>query len=279
LGKKGMAIGLAMASAFAANLVVPQVTSAITLSAGWHAVLLWFMLPVSLITLLLGFFVLPSKSRQEQATNSPKYLRAFKQILLNKSALACNVATTLASISFLSPAFAVSFYTLIFKESLSVGATYYSLASATGILGVIIGGGLINRIGRKPLAVAAGSIQGIFAILIVFMPNSWSSAAMWMTSAFFASVAITCLTSLTLEQVPDFRGTMMSLNTSFQNIGSIVGLIISGLVLNFYANNFQVLYTIFGICGVASAATILLSAKDPCKNQSLPTAGYVTNKP
>ena len=64
----------------------------------------------------------------------------------------------------------------------------------------------------------------------------------------------------------------MSLNSSFQYIGLIVGLTISGLALNLYANNFQILYIMFGICGVASAAVVFLFAKDPCKNQSPPTA-------
>jgi MFS family permease len=135
-----------------------------------------------------------------------------------------------------------------------------------GILGVLIGGQLINRIGRKPLTVVACAVQGAFATLIVFMPNSWASAAMWMVSAFFASTMLTGLTSLALEQVPDFRGTMMSLNASFQNIGLTVGLIASGLVLNLYANNFQILYTLIGIFGVASAAVVFLFVKDPCKN-------------
>jgi MFS family permease len=87
-----------------------------------------------------------------------------------------------------------------------------------------------------------------------------------MVSAFFASTMLTGLTSLALEQVPDFRGTMMSLNASFQNIGLTVGLIASGLVLNLYANNFQILYTLIGIFGVASAAVVFLFVKDPCKN-------------
>ncbi|MGA3289881.1 MAG: MFS transporter [Candidatus Bathyarchaeia archaeon] len=272
LEKKGMAVGLAMAGVFAANLVVPQVTSVITNAAGWRAVLLWFIFPISVVSLLFGFFILPSKPWQEQTANKPQYLNTFKQILLNKSALACVVGTALMWVSFLTPMYAVSFYRLFFKESLSMGAIFYSIASAMGILGVIVGGRFINRIGRKPLTVVAGAIQGVFATLIAFMPNAWASAAMWMISAGFASATITGLTSLALEQVPSFRGTMMSLNASFQNIGLIVGLILSGLVLNLYANNFQSLYTMFGICGVASAAVVFLFAKDPCKNQLLPTA-------
>ena len=265
LEKKGMAIGLAIGGVFIANLVMPQVTSVITNAAGWRFVLLWFIFPIAVVSLLFGFFVLPSKPRQEQTANKPQYLKAFKQILSNKSALACQVGTTLANFSFLVPVYAVSFYRLYFNESLSTSAIFYSIASVIGILGVIVGGRLINRIGRKPLTVVASVISGVFAVLIAFMPNAWASAAMWMVSAGFASVSITGLNSLALEQVPGFRGTMMSLNASFRDIGIIVGLIISGLVLNLYANNFQIIFTMFGVSGVASASVVFLFAKDTVK--------------
>jgi DHA1 family putative efflux transporter-like MFS transporter len=271
LKKKGMAIGLVVGFAFVADLVVAQVTSVITNAAGWRAVLLWFIFPIAVASLLLGFLVLPSKPHQELTADKPQYLEAFKQVLLNKSALACQIATALVYVSVLVPVYAVSFYILDFHESLSTGAIFYSLASAMGILGVVVGGRLINQVGRKPLTVATGAIQGIFAILIVFAPNVDVSVVMWMASAGFASALFAALISLALEQVPDFRGTMMSLNTSFQNIGIIVGLTVSGLVLNLYANNFQILFTIFGTAGVASAAVVFLFAKDPCKNQ-LPQA-------
>jgi MFS family permease len=268
LEKKGMAIGLAISTGFIASLIVPQVTSVITNAMGWRFVLLWFIFPMSVVSLLFGFFVLPSKPLQEQTANKPQYLEAFKQILQNKSALACIAGTTIASISILVPAYAVSFYRLYFKESLSNAAIFFSIASAMGFLGVIIGGRLINRIGRKPLTVVTGVIQGILVILIAFAPNVWVSVAFWGTEAAFAATMSTALASLILEQVPGFRGTIMSLNQSFQSIGAIVGLAISGLMLNLYANNFQILYSIFGVSGIASAAVVFALAKDTVKPQS-----------
>ncbi len=64
----------------------------------------------------------------------------------------------------------------------------------------------------------------------------------------------------------------MSINESFRNIGLIVGLSISGFLLNLYANNFQILYTMFGVAAVASAVVVFLFAKDPTKNRVPPTA-------
>jgi DHA1 family inner membrane transport protein len=104
-------------------------------------------------------------------------------------------------------------------------------------------------------------MQGVFAFLIVSIPNEWLSVAMWMGSAAFGSAMITGLTSLSLEQVPSFRGTMMSLNQSFQSIGLIVGLMISGLVLNLFSNNFQILYAFFGISSISAALVVYAGTK------------------
>jgi MFS family permease len=128
LEKKGMAVGLATATAFFANLVMPQVTSAIINAADWRAVLLWFIFPISIVVSLFAFFVLPSKPLVNQTIDKPDYLKAFKHILQNKSALSCMIVASLISVSFLSPIYAISFFTLFFKEPLTMGATFYSLA-------------------------------------------------------------------------------------------------------------------------------------------------------
>lgn len=266
LQKRGFAIGLVVAGAGVSQILTPQVTSLISNDLGWRAVILWYILPVALVVLLISFFVIPSKSRQEQTSSKPEYLKAFKQILTNKSAIACVVGSALLYLSFDAPVYAVTFYRLHFTESLSMGAIFYSLASATLLLGSLIGGRLINRIGRKRLSVMASAIQGIFTFLIVIVPNEYASVAMWMVSTVFAGAAAAAFIGLALEQVPGFRGTMMSLNSAFRSIGLIVGLSLGGLLLNLYANNFQIIYAMFGVSGVASAAVVFLFAKDPCIN-------------
>jgi MFS family permease len=153
-----------------------------------------------------------------------------------------------------------------------MAAIFYSIASAMLHLGSLVGGRLTNRIGRKRLAVVAGVFQGIFAVLIVFVPNVWASLVMWMGSSAFAGVIAAALLSLALEQVPIFRGTMVSINASFHYVGYILALTISGFLLNLYANNFQIIYTMFGVAAVSTAVVLFLFAKDPCIKQVLSSA-------
>jgi MFS family permease len=178
--------------------------------------------------------------------------------------MACVIGTTFFYSSAV-PVYAVSFYRIVFSVSPLIGGIFSSVAAVGAILGGISGGRLINRCGRKPLTVAASLVSGTAAILFTYMPNMLISVAFWAISAATATMTSSALFSLILEQVPSFKGSMMSINSTFQNTGSILGLIIGGLVLNLYHNNFPLLMTIFGTLGVAAAPIIFLFARDPCK--------------
>jgi DHA1 family inner membrane transport protein len=266
LEKRGWAVGLAVSTSSLAFVVAP-LFGTIGQMAGWRSVLLWFIFPLSIVCLALGLLVIPSKPRQEQPPPSSEYSKAFKQIFSNKSAVACLVSTTLLFILAAVALYAVSFYRIQFSVLPTTGGMFAAVAAVGGFFGAAGGGRLINRFGRKPLTVAAAFVAGIFAILFTFIPNMWVSVVFWAVSSFSAAMTGAALTSLVLEQVPEFRASIMSMNALFGGIGSVLGFIIGGLVLNLYANNFQLLMTIFGAGGVATASVVLLLARDPTKTQ------------
>jgi predicted MFS family arabinose efflux permease len=72
------------------------------------------------------------------------------------------------------------------------------------------------------------------------------------------------LSSLNLEQVPEYRASMMSIAASFDNTGVAIGVIIGGIVLNLFANNFHLLMVILGALAASAAAVLFFFAKDPC---------------
>lgn len=267
LEKRGWAVGLNISTLMFVWIVVGPLSGFIESVAEWRSFLLWFVFPTSIACLILGLLVIPSKPRQEQPPPRSLYLEAFKQILFNKSAVACLVGTTLMYFFNTVPMFAVSFYRIQFSVPPAIGGMFSAVAAVGGIFGGAGGGRLVNRYGRKPLTVAAAFVAGIFAILFTFIPNMWVSVAFWAASAFSVAISMAALYSLVLEQVPEFRASMMSVNQTFLFFGSILGLTIGGLVLNLYANNFQLLMTIFGASGVAVASVVLLLARDPTKTQ------------
>ena len=267
LEKRGWAIGLTLVATQVAYVFLPLLSVLIGQIAGWRSVLLLFIFPTSIVCLILGFLFIPSKSSHEQTPKKSVYLNAFKEVFLKKSAVACLVSRSLLVLIVVVPLFSVSFYRMVFFISAGQGGVFYSIAAVGALFGAVAGGWLVNRLGRKPIAVVAPIVSGIAAILFTFMPVVGVSVALWVMSAFFGAIAWVGLIGLTLEQVPSFRASMMSANETFQALGIIIGTIIGGSALNVLqpqASNFQFLMTILGTGGIASGVIILLLAKDPC---------------
>jgi DHA1 family inner membrane transport protein len=267
LEKRGWAVGLAWSTGSFAWISVAPLSGFIWSVAGWRPVLLWFIFPLSMACLALALFVIPSGLRQEQPPPKSEYLKAFKQIFSNTSAVACLVGSMLYWILNCVTLFAVSFYVTYFSVFQAIAAWFLAAAQTGALFGALGGGRLVNRVGRKTLTVAATFVAGIFAVLFTFVPNVWFSLAFWVVLAFSGAITMTALTSLVLEQVPEFRASMVSVNSTFGSIGGVLGLVLGGLVLNLYANNFQLLMTVFGAAGVASALIVFLLARDPTKTQ------------
>jgi MFS family permease len=270
LEKRGSTIGFIFSISFLASVIGAPLFGMIQELAGWRPVLLWISFPLSIICLILGLLTIPATSLEPQAKSL--YKQVFTSILHNKSAVACLTGTTLIWIFTSIPFYAVSFYRIHFSVSPSAGGVFSAIAAVGGIFGAAIGGKLVNRCGRKVLTVVGAFISGLFGVSFTFLPYMWVSVAFWAVSASFAALTMGALTSLILEQMPKFRAFMMSINGTFQAIGSMLGLIIGGLVLNLYLNNFHLLMTIFGASNIALAIIIFLLANDPCKTKLMRTS-------
>jgi predicted MFS family arabinose efflux permease len=265
LERRGWAMGLLASTSLASAVVVGPISGVIAGVAGWRMVLLGFIFPVSIICLALAYVTVPSKQPQPQANAKPSYTQALKKIFTRLSPSACAISAALVAFAFVFAYFAVSFLRIAFSLSPALGGVCMMIGGLAGIVGGVVGGRLINRYGRKPLAIWGALFVAISDILFTFMPSAVFSVVMWTVNAFAAATTVAGSSSLSLEQVPEYRGSMMSIYASFDSSGTIVGLIVGGLVLNLYANNFHLLYIIFGVMGFAAAALLFFLAKDPCK--------------
>jgi len=77
-----------------------------------------------------------------------------------------------------------------------------------------------------PAALAALSI---FAYLNI--PNLWLSTGARFLGSTFSAIVFTAANALTLEQVPKFRGTVMSLSQATFSLGSVLGTGLGGLIV------------------------------------------------
>jgi AAHS family 4-hydroxybenzoate transporter-like MFS transporter len=157
--------------------------------------------------------------------------------------------------------YSASFYRQIFFLSTGHTAVYYIGASLCFISGSVLGGRMVNRFGRRKMSVASVFLAGIFSIVFSYVPLLSVSLAFALMSALFNGMRNASVNNLTLEQVPRFRGLMMSMYSAADNIGMTVGAGLGGYVLLLY--DYNILSLTFGFMGIISAIIFLFLARDP----------------
>jgi predicted MFS family arabinose efflux permease len=274
LDKKAKAIGWVVAAGTLANAVGAPIIGFMTDIGGWRSSFIWLMLPASVVSLIFVFLVFPYNP-PETKLNKKKdpFMRGFKQVLTNKSAVACLVAAFLGSAFWLGGAvLEATFLRQIFATSPSFTALIGPMAGTAFItVGAIVGGHVVNRVGRKRLTVAATFLSGILVLLSYFMQDLSIFLALRWTASILIGITIAAASNLMLEQVPRFRGTAMSLNSAFGGVGTAFGVTLAGAVLNLYvdpAMGFQSLGLTVGAFAFAGALVNLFFVRDPIKPSS-----------
>jgi MFS family permease len=97
----------------------------------------------------------------------------------------------------------------------------------------------------------------------VFLPNVWLSLAMNLIGSLFFGLGASAANSLTLEQVPKLRGTMMSLTSAAQNLGSALGATLGGITLILF--DYLIMSSALGALGLVAAIIFYFLTKDPVK--------------
>jgi MFS family permease len=111
---------------------------------------------------------------------------------------------------------------------------------------------MVHRVDRKVLTVISAVCHGACFVIFLNVPNLWISLLVWLLSSATSGMRYATYNGIALEQVPDYRGTMMSLSQVTQDLGSFIGTGIGGAILVFAS------YGVLSILGAASiiAATI-----------------------
>ncbi len=80
---------------------------------------------------------------------------------------------------------------------------------------------------------------------------------------FFTGVLVTSATLLTLEQVPRFRGSMMSVSQAASMLGSTIGATIGGWALLVYG--YELIGVTLGVMMLLAAIVFQILSKDPIR--------------
>jgi len=232
---------------------------------GWRLPFLVYALPLPLLGLLLAFKGLPSESGGSQTSPSTgSLIEGYKGVLSNRSADACLLCDALSGAVWSGfTLYGASFYRLQFL--VTIGAVTYILmgAAMTYTLGALISSRFVNKFGRKPVTLASAIMAGLFILFTTIVPYLWVSLALSLTGYLFMGLNSTAATSLTIEQVPQFRGTVMSMRSASASMGSVLGSGLGGLALLMYG--YQALGPSLGLLGLTSGIIVYLVVVDPTR--------------
>lgn len=271
LNKKAKAIGWVAAAGTIANAVGSPIIGFMTGIGGWRSILIWFILPIALASLIFVFLVFPYNLPKPQLnTKKEPFMKGLKAVLTNKSAIACLVAALLGNaFVFGSMVFEVTYLRQIFSVSPGFAALIGPLTGTAIItLGAILGGSIVNRVGRKRLTVVTSFLAGSLLLLSYFTQELSIFLALRWAGSIFVGITIAASSNLMLEQVPQFRGTAMSLRSAFSGTGTAIGISAAGAVLNLFVNptlGFQALGLTVGALAFAGALVNLFFAREPLK--------------
>ena len=251
IDKRSIALGGINAGAILSYVIGPRSIVYITGIGGWRLTFLVLVLPPLMVALLLVKIGLPHLSSMKQ-TEERKLIGGFKEIISKRSAVVCLIGVTLSVIpTVVGVTFGASFLREQFKmpsNSVTIVITIVALAS---MLGSLVCGRLVNRFGRKLLTVISVFLVAVFSIFFINIQNLWLSLTSYLLFGLFNGMRVTATQSLTLEQVPKFRGTMMSIYFGAVNLGSSLGAGVGGLVLLWY--NWEIQAITLGGMGVFAA--------------------------
>jgi len=257
LDRRADAVGVITAGGASAFLVGGPVINYVTRFA-----FLLYMLPVALIGLALTWLVIPSNPSTSKEGDTGSYLDGVRQVVTNRSALACLLAILLSKATWQGVlSYGISFYREWFQIPKGWASLILSGLALAFIFTALLAGRLVNRFGRKRTTYISFLGVGLMSILYMKAPSYGLSLAIFMAMGVISGARRSVSTSLALEQVPAYRGSMMALNTAANNLGSILGAGIGGAVLLAY--DYPLIGIVLGILSVLAALVIRLYAVDP----------------
>jgi predicted MFS family arabinose efflux permease len=259
--KRAGALGWYGAAGGISHMVGSQVIGFMAVLGGWRLPFLAYSLPVSLLSIALVSSQLPPV-KLEARSKSQSIVTGFRDVLLDRSALACLVGIMMATAAWQG----IYFFSVSFlKEELSMqpilAAGIYSIMSLFFTLGSLSSGRIIGKIGRKAAVYLGLAVIVIFTVTYTNLPILLLVLFCNVVGCYFGAIRNMSSIGLSLEQAPGSRGTMMSLNSAAMRVGSLLGTSIGGLTIIMYG--WRLFGLLLGSIGVLSALIYLFFVNDP----------------
>ena len=263
LESRSKAISWNIAGGSLAYLIGSLVITFLSGYGGWRLAYIGFVIPATIIGLILTYFGLPSTPQSPtDRLNVGSFMKGYKAVLLNRSAVACQWGTILRTASFqMVLLYGVSFFRQQFELSRGGSSLLVASVALCYTAGSLSTSRFVGRFGRKGLTVITSSFAGFFILFMTITPSFWVALTVNVISCLFFGMSASAASSLNLEQVPEFRSFMMSLGSATGSIGAALGAGLGGFILLGYG--YGMVGVILGALGILSAIIIFRAVVDP----------------
>lgn len=261
--KRGQTIGFIIAGMSGAYLVGAFVVPYLGLVGGWKATFAGYMLPSSIIGLILVLTAVPSSPAAVTETTAPRLLKSFKAILLDRSAFSSLLGCLLSFAAWQAVlTYNSSFFRQRFGLSVSTASVLILAGAVLYTLGSIVSGRFVGKLGEKTLSALAAMISGLAIMSYSYVPEISVSVGLLFVACFCIGLMDTASTSLVMDQVPQHTGTMMSLQRAVTQIGFSIGSGAGGEILLQYGD-YAMVFLVLGSLAVVAAIVFEFATKSP----------------
>jgi predicted MFS family arabinose efflux permease len=260
--KRSGTIGLIIASTPMLSTLMGLTITQI-LSRGWKTAYLLVVFPITFISLVLATLGLPRISNDDEKRQPQTSIKeGFRRILGQRSALACLLGTVMARMAWGGVMwYMVSFYRQAFELPTDLVGVIWSANTFVFVIGSLLVGRVVPRVGRKKTTGLMSLLIGIFIVVFTNLPSYYASVAAVLLVTIFSAVWSSSSNELSLIQVPEYSGAMMSLNSGSSMLGNALGTAIGGLCLT--SGGYNLFGLVLGSVSIVAFLTISLFARDP----------------
>ncbi len=245
------AVGYTVGGLALIYLIGSLTTAYLSKAMSWQLTLLVIVAPISIITFLLALFLVPSIKKQAKEVSIRGLFSVYREGLRNRSVLACLAGTVIGLATW---NVYLIYYPTFMRQTFGVSTTFVSqlnvLYSFSYIFGSLLASRFAKRLGKKMVTVGSVALLSFFSLFGMSLGVFFLTVGIGVAASFFAGIMITVITSLTLEQLPQLRGTVMSLQSAAVSLGSMLAAVAGGILITSMGYAFYgITMASVGFCG------------------------------
>jgi predicted MFS family arabinose efflux permease len=218
---------------------------------GWRTALVLVVVPLSLLTCILCRFQMPDVKQENKASINSLF-SGYGAVLRNRSALGCIIGTVLGLTTWnIYLIFGASYWRQVFSMPITTTASAMIFTSLSYTAGSLLTGRITKKIGLRRTLFLTTAVMGGITFFTFNAPSFTVSIALASVASLLAGSMITASSSFSLGQIPEYTGTMMSLQSVAVSTGGMLSALLGGVFLLSYGYGGYAV--ILGIVGVIAA--------------------------